>query len=198
VFTQRRFLTSFRFELVGNGVMVTEKGLTYSRTYRVPFENIPQEHEAVTISSKLRLVVTGILATLAVATGAVSLSGGDAESAAPVFYGALAIVAGLSFLLSKKSYLVFKSAEPPLVVMKDRPTAQAMTAFLEELHQHRTAYLRQQYLIGAHESATADAIHKLHWLRQQGAISDSEFDALKAEIVKPGSGEGPAQGTPLH
>lgn len=198
MFTQRRFLTSYRFELVANGVMVTEKGLTYSRTYRVPFENIPAEHEAVTISSKLRLVVTGILATLAVATGAVSVAGGDAESAAPVFYGVLAVFSGMSFLLSRKSFLVFKTAEPALVLMKDRPTAQAMASFLKELHQLRTEYLRQQYLIGAPESATADAIHKLHWLRQQGAISESEFDALKAEIVRPAAGEGPPLGTPLH
>jgi len=198
VFTQRRLLTSYRFELVANGVMVTEKGLTYSRAYRVPFENIPEEHEAVTISSKPRLVTTSILATLAGATGVAYLVGGDVTSETPVIYGVLAIVAGVWFLFSKKSFLVFKSAEPPLVVMKDRPTAQAMAAFLEELREHRTAYLREKYLIGSHESATADAIHKLHWLRQQGAISESEFEALKAEIVRPGSGEGPPQGTSLH
>ncbi len=183
MFIQRRFLTEFQFDLTPCDVRVREKGLTYSRTYRVPFENVTTEPVEVTVGSKPRLVTTVVLALLAVLMGGYASRGDDIEPGAWAFYGGCAVLAAVLFVFSRQSFLVFKAADPGLIVMKNRPSPEALSAFLAAVHEHRRDYLRQRYLLNAPATNPADTIQKLHWLYQEGAISDLEFATLKAGAV---------------
>lgn len=197
MFIQRRFLSEFQFDLTPFDVRVREKGLTYSKTYRVPYENVSNEPVEVTISSRPGLVVTIILAVLAVIVGVAALLGDDIEAGAWAFYGGFAMLAAIWYAASRRSYLVFKTADPALVVMRNRPSAEAVNVFLTALHEHRREYLRQRYLLNAPSRDAADTIQKLHWLRQQGAISPLEYETLKARAVG-GSEERPSPPPMLH
>ena len=183
MFIQRRFLTEFQFDLTQFDVRVREKGLTYSKTYRVPYENVTNEPAEVTISSKSRLVVATILTVLTVILGMNALLGADIEPGAWAFYGCFAVIAAAWFVASRQSFFVFRAGDPALVVMRNRPSAEAVAVFLAALHEHRREYLRQRYLINAPSINAADTIQKLHWLHQQGAISPLEYDRLKARAI---------------
>ncbi|HEV8125472.1 MAG TPA: hypothetical protein VGP80_14585 [Gemmatimonadales bacterium] len=183
MFIQRRFLTEFQFDLTPFDVRVREKGLTYSKSYRVSYDNVTSEPVEVTISSRPRLILTVILALLAVIVAAAALLGDDVEAGAWLFYGGFAIVAACWYVASRQSFYVFKAGEPPLVLMKSRPSAAAVAVFLTALHEHRRNYLRQRYLLNAPSRDAADTIHKLLWLHQQGAISALEYETLKARAV---------------
>lgn len=183
MFIQRRFLTEFQFDLTPFDVRVREKGLTHSKTYRVSYENVSSEPVEVTVSSRPRLVLTVILALLSVIVGAAALLGDDVEAADWLFYGGFAIVAAGWCVASRQSFYAFKAGEPPLVLMKSRPSPAAVGIFLTALHEHRRNYLRQRYLLNAPPRDAADTIHKLIWLHQQGAISALEYETLKARAV---------------
>ncbi|MEP7324825.1 MAG: hypothetical protein ABI836_02655 [Gemmatimonadota bacterium] len=183
MFVQRWFLTELQFDLTPFDVRVREKGLTWSRTYRVSYENVANEPVAVSMSSKARLVITTVLAGLTVILGVNILLGGDVAFGALQFYGGFAVVAAAWFAASRRSLLVFKGGDPALVVMRNRPSVEAVDVFLVALHEHRREYLRQRYLINAPSTNAADTIQKLYWLHQQGAISPLEYDRLKAQAI---------------
>ena len=183
MFVQRRFLTEFQFDLTEFDVRVREKGLTYSRTYRVPYEHVTNEPVEVTLSSKGRLAITIVLVLLSLTVGLAVLLGDDVEPGVWVFYSSFAALAAVWFIASRQSFFVFRGGEPALVVMRNRPSEGAVGSFLTALHERRRQYLRERYLLNAPWKDAADTIQKLFWLRQQGAISELEYDKLKARAL---------------
>jgi hypothetical protein len=123
------------------------------------------------------------------------VQGGDVGEGAAVFYGVLAAIAVLLFVRSRQTYLVVEGT-PALVLMKDRPTPHAMREFLARVQARKREYLAEQYLLGTHEGALVDATHKLDTLRKQGSISDTEVEALKADIIRRAQTTHPPQASP--
>lgn len=183
MFIQRRFPTEFQFDLTQFDIRVREKGLTYSRTYRVDYEHVSLEPGEVTRSSTPGLIVTIALAVLGIIGGVAALQGRDVAPAAWALYGGAALLATVWYFGSRRSFYVFKTGEPALVVLKNRPSSEAVNAFLAALHEHRRGYLRQRYLINAPARGPAETIQQLDWLHQLGAISPLEHEKLKARAA---------------
>jgi hypothetical protein len=192
---QERFVKRFAFQLEPDAIAVIEQDGPTKRSYRVPFESLDPAPVDVTIWSKPRLWATGVFLALSVLMLVVQLQGGDVESGAALFYASCAALATVLFLRSRQSYVVLKGT-PGLVLMKDRPTAQAMTAFIATVQERRRQYLAEHYLLGTHEGALIDALHKLEMLRKEGTVSDAEFEILKADIVGRAQSSRPPQSSP--
>lgn len=181
---QRHFFTRLTYQIIDNGIAATERTIFTPKKYKVPFENISLEATEVTVSSKFRFWVMIIFFSLALMTGLLKLFSQDVGGGAYLIWMALGIIAGVSFLLSRETFLVYGSGELTLVVYKDKPTPEALAAFVDEVQCKKHDYLLQHYLLDTTVSSSVDAIHKLTWLRNEGAITDKEFEILKAEVVQ--------------
>ena len=193
--TQTRVTTQFELRIEDDAVAVTEQEGAVKRSYRVPYEHLAPGPVDVVIWSKPRLWAAVVLLGLSVIMMLLLLTGGDVESGAALFYAALAAVAALLFIRSRQAYIVLKGI-PPLVLMKDRPSAEAVAEFLARVLERKRAYLAEHYLLGTHESATVDAIHKLEMLRQEGSISDREFAILKGDVMRRAQDARPPEASP--
>lgn len=188
MFSQRRFFTRLTFRLEPAFVHVTERELTSSRSYVVPYENISAEPVEVMVSSRRWLVAAIILGLLTILVAASALRGGDVEAGAWLFWGTFAALAAIAYYVSRSSYLVFRSGEPPLVVIRDRPSKAALDQFLREVQERKKLYLAQAALTQVSGSSAADALHKLAHLRQLGVLNEAEFAVLKADILRHAQG----------
>ncbi len=180
---QRRFLTRITVEIVDKGVAVSERTMFNPRKYKVAFENIHQEGTEVNPSSQFRFWATIILFGLALLTGLLQLFGQDVGGWAFMVWVVLGIIAGVSYLMSRETFLVYGSVRPQLIVYKNKPNVGAFTDFMAEVQRRKQDYILKNYLLNTAVGSSADAIHKLAWLKNEGAINDTEFELLKAEIV---------------
>jgi hypothetical protein len=192
---QERLVVQFDFLLEPDGVAVTEHEGTATRSYRVPFACLESNPVNVTIWSKGKLRASVILLALSALLSLLQLRGGDVDTYGALVYAAAAAVAVLLFVRSRHHYIVVKGS-PSLVVMRDRPSAAAVAAFLEQVEARRRAYVAEHFLLDTHEGALVDAMHKLQVLREQDSISDFEFETLKADIIRRAEEQRPPQASP--
>ena len=185
VFKQRHLIRQHRYEVVQDGINVTENWLLGSKKYKVPFENVSKEPSEVTLSSRVRLWATIILLALSVITGIMQLLGDDVGDGACFFWGALAVVVGIGFLISRERFLVYqlRSGDKPLVLYRDKPSRELLERFMASVQDSKNEYLRNNYLRDD-GAPVADAIHKLVWLHERGALTDEEFESLKAGAIE--------------
>lgn len=181
---QRRFFTRFEFLLGETHIQVTERRITSSRSYNVPFENVTADPMEVMVSSRGRFWATLVFAALTLLVAILQIVGGDVDQGAWIVWGSFTIVTGAAYWMSRRTYLVFNAGQPALVVLKGRPSEEVLSAFLEEMQKRKRAYLAQRYLASTSEGAPADTIHKLAWLREMGVVSPDEFDVLKSDVVR--------------
>ena len=181
-FTQRRFFTRTRYQLVTDGVEVTTKTLFDSSRYRVPFEHIAGQAEEVAVSSRRWFWGMIGLMGLALYAGVLELQGEDVERGAYLVWATLGALAGAEFFLSRKTFLIYGAEYPRLVLYKDMPDSTSLAAFMEQVQQRKQAFLLTRYLHG-NQGTAADAIHKLAWLVEQGAITPDEYEVLKGDVV---------------
>ena len=180
---QRRFLKRITVDIVDKGVSVSERTMFTPRKYKVRFESISAEGVEVSNSSQFRFWAAIILFGFALLTGLLELFGQDVGGRAFAVWLVLGIIAGASYLMSRETFLVYGSARPALVVYKDKPSPAAFTAFIAEVQRRKQDYILKNYLLETAIGSSADAIHKLAWLKNEGAINNTEFELLKAEIV---------------
>jgi hypothetical protein len=180
---QRRFLSRITVDILDKGIAVSERIMFNPRKYKVRFENISAEGEEVSNSSQLRFWATIILFALALLTGLLQLFGQDVGGWAFLIWVVLGIITGVSYLMSRETFLVYGAVRPQLIVYKNKPNVGAFTAFMAEVQRRKQDYILNNYLLNTAVGSSADAIHKLAWLKNEGAINDTEFELLKAEIV---------------
>jgi hypothetical protein len=180
---QERMMTRFELRLEGDAIAVTEQDGTLKRAYRVPLESLAAAPVEVTVWSKGKLWSSIILFGLSALVLILYAQGGDVERDAGLFWAMCGAIAVALFIRSRQTYVVIHG-DPSLVLMKDRPTAQAVGLFLERVLERKRAYLSETYLLGTHESALVDAIHKLDALREAGSISAREYEVLKGNILR--------------
>jgi hypothetical protein len=180
---QSRFSHQLELELEDDAVVVTDRAMTRSRKYRVPLEHLALTAEEVTVWSQRRLALTCLCLGLLVLVAIIRIDGGDVGADAELFYAVLAALGLGAFIGSRQTYLITQG-HPPLVVMKNKPSPLAVTAFLEQVQSHRRQHVASRFLLGTPEAALVDELHKLALLQQSNAISEAEFLALKADIMR--------------
>jgi hypothetical protein len=58
-----------------------------------------------------------------------------------------------------------------------------MQEFMAVVQKKKVEYLKTKYLFGFDSSDSADVIRKLLRLKEQGAITDEEFEKLKKDVI---------------
>ena len=181
---QRHFLTRLRFEIVQDGVVSVEKSLLNSRTTKIPFGDIASEATEVTVSSRGAFWLAAVPAMLAVVTGIASVFDETIPDSTMVFWGAWAVLAGLCYWSSRKTYCVFAAGGAPLVLLKDRPDENRFAAFVAEVQRHREEWLATAFPARGTEDSLAEELMRLTWLKERGSISEEEFERLKARLIE--------------
>ena len=125
---QSRFSHQLELELEDDAVVVTDRAMTRSRKYRVPLEHLALTAEEVTVWSQRRLALTCLCLGLLVLVAIIRIDGGDVGADAELFYAVLAALGLGAFIGSRQTYLITQG-HPPLVVMKNKPSPLAVTAF---------------------------------------------------------------------
>jgi hypothetical protein len=147
----------------------------------VPYYQLTERRFSSRFHSKPWLIValTALLfAILMVSTQPPSDAG--AMSARWLFFG-VAAVAGAGFLWSRRHLTGLVGNGASLWFRADEPTLQDLNAFIAELLRHRAACLERSGYRRA--VSPVEQLEKLVALRDRGAISSAEFDAMKGRIL---------------
>ena len=135
---------------------------------------------------------TPIFAGIAFALGLVAIVSGTsgrepADVGLSLMVGAILLtLAGADRLLQKipKTQLFQVSdSQPALVVNADAPNRKEVVRFMEELKGQSDKYLVETYGTAANRDSKVGQIERLAQLQEQGAISEDEYENLKAELV---------------
>jgi hypothetical protein len=181
VLVQKGLVSRTTFVLQGDAVSVDEASPFAKRKYIVLYESIPRDPVEVTLRSKLWRF---ILYLAVVIFGSAVFASNNELLARPVliFWGIVLLAALIRYAVSKTTYLIFQSGTPALVFRRNRPSEAAVQAFIARVQERKAEHLRTRFL-DAQGTTPAAEIHKLAWLKEQGAISDEEFARLKRAVV---------------
>jgi hypothetical protein len=183
---QWHFFRWHTYKILDNGVELKEVTLLRRIQSFIPFEGISEKPNEVTVYSKPFLCAMLIFWLLTVAVSISFFAGGDTDKGAPIVWGVLGVFFTLLYLASKERYLIFRTNKniESLVIFKDIPNKTRLTQFLDRIQSKKHEYLKKTYFTGPVESNSVDAIQKLLTLKELGALTEEEFDKLKAEVIK--------------
>jgi hypothetical protein len=183
---QWHFFRRNTYKITENGVEMKETTPLHTVKTSIPFEGISNIPDEVTLSSKPFFWAMVIFWLLAVIVGITAIAGGDVEKGAPFIWGGFGVVFTFLYLTSREKYLVFKVNQTikGLAILKDKPNKIKFKQFIDSVQTKKHEYLKRVYLTGPVESNSADAVQKLAWLKEHGALTQEEFEKLKTEVIK--------------
>jgi hypothetical protein len=186
---QRRLLERRRFWIRQNGIEVEVVSPWERQRYTVPFSELGTWVE---FTGKLAEHWIMLMALVwFVAAGAVA----TARSSQPLLGpGGMTIAVGLSLFLAARyaiasARFVGWSGPRPVLAFRVRASSAAVNQFFARATAIRNDVLTRTFGVTPADTV-ADALTKLYWLNERGALTDAEFTELKAsEIRKVRSGE---------
>ena len=188
--SQRRFLEKRQFWLLEDGVRVLVRGPRSRQRYFVPFLEIGR-HCELTGGIPEYWVILMAIAWFATGFTAISYFTSDPIMGAPglFFMGSVATFLSGKYINANARFVGFDGNQA-VFAFRGRPTQDAVSSFLSSVDAARRRFLKES--VGVSRSATvSESITQLHWLNQRGALSDSEFEELKAlEIERTRDGRG--------
>ena len=185
---QRRFLNRREYILGDSHIAIKEGNLLSSQVYKIKYENISDEEFEISTYSKPLFWATIIFSSLSILLFLVRLTDGDVGDNAELIWAGFAVLFGLFLWNSRKHFVGFKGYEQPLLFYKDKPSAKELKSFIEQFDQKRNQYLRENYLTDNQYASASDEIQKLAWLKQNGALTQEEFENLKRQAIEGDSG----------
>jgi hypothetical protein len=187
-FKQRRLFNIREYKLADTHIAVKEENLISKHVYKIKYENISDETFEITTYSKPLLWATIIFSALTIFLFLMRLDGGDVGDDAETIWAGFAILFGLFLFNSREKYVGYKGFNQPLLFYKNKPSAEKLKRFIEQFDETRNQYLREFYLTDNHYLSASDEIQKLAWLKENGAITQEEFEILKKKTIQGESG----------
>jgi hypothetical protein len=178
--TQRQRFLKRKYTLAPDGIHASERSLLSGRSLVVPYEVMLGTREEVLVSSKRSFWIMVVLAVIAAVTALVR----DAERLAPVFWGALAAVAGASFLASRRDQISFSDGEHRLNFLRNRPSERELDDFLAAALAEARQRVRRRVLPLARSHDIRHDRERAAWLRAKGIISADELDAFERSLAE--------------
>ncbi len=173
-----------RFTLLEDGLLYEERSLFLSRhEFKVPYEAIPREMFEAKVSSRVALGFLAAILGLGVLTFIVSFLDPYTDPRTPVVFLIAAIPFGVIFYLSRKHFVGYNCLGRTILFYKDKPSAQELETFLAHLQRRRSLRLKV-YFLNVKTASPTDELEKLVWLRNQGTITEEEFQKLKESLIK--------------
>ena len=187
---QRRGLETRTVQVDESVMSVTVSSPVAKQRYRVRFEDVLEEPIEFTEQRTTPPIIEGVclgLGLVFIYIGVIKIES-DIRSGS-IVYGA-ACIAWAALMRLYKSYpprqlLQLSGADPVLVLYYGSRHRGAVDEFVSLLREHTRKYLEQTYGSGAPFESKVNQIERLSALKDSGAISESEYDSLKAEVVGP-------------
>jgi hypothetical protein len=187
---QRCGVVRRRFALVAEGIRVTEASLTSGRTVVVPYEVVYGETFERWSSSIRALLATIVMAVLAVVAVFVS----DAERFAWLFWSIGAALAGAYYWATRREEVGYYDNGARIVFFRDRPSAEAFDAYLDEIHRRARERVRNRLLpLRPSGDARVDR-ERADKLLEKDIISEQE----RTEFLRDSSATAPASHDPVQ
>jgi hypothetical protein len=82
--------------------------------------------------------------------------------------------------------LIYGNDLVALELYRDHPNTVQVDMFMDVVQEARRTYLRKRYWPGPTEDP-AFAVERFAWLRSQGVLSETEFDAFTQEVMQRGA-----------
>ncbi|HEU4431190.1 MAG TPA: SHOCT domain-containing protein [Myxococcota bacterium] len=200
-FEQRRGRRGNVVELYDEKIVITSQALGNRHRFAVPYESLLRDpiaftepREAIPRWLFVTLALFGLLGLLLVVVN-------DDEAERRLY---LLFVMGIGFLgfalwrlevRPAVPLLQLSESDPALVLFADQPSPAAVGECVKAMRERKASYLAEHQ---GHVTSgpLVDTLERLFGLKQAGAITDEEYERLKAEALKtsvPANGERPGQ-----
>jgi hypothetical protein len=180
---QRRLLASSILTVEYNGIRIVEKGLNKQFSYFVPFEEIPSAPFSLRIYDKVAIMLAVVCGVFALIIAMSFISAQHITLANVLFVLLLAGIPTAITWFTRKELTGFGVPGQGLVLRANRPSPQAVQAFLQLVRQAKITYLREMYFDKVVPDNPADEMKMLLWLKNQEAISSDEFEVRKQKVA---------------
>jgi hypothetical protein len=160
---------------------VTENTPLSSHRRHVYYEEIPPRSEELTLLPR-KLLGCAILFSLLAVFGIVAFMAtenkkpGDGFSI--LFWSVPAALFWICFFLGRSSVLIFMQGPGLIVLFADRPSREAVDAFVKQLFKFRNLHLRAKYGQFSPDEPLAERLRRLELLRGQEAITEEEYQSM--------------------
>ncbi len=196
VLIQRRGIHTRTYTLTDNEVIVRERGILVRRENRIPYALLSSEHFAVTVTKKRYLWFGFVFLSLGLLVLGDSLIHNSEDfGKSLVVYVILAALCQGMFWLSRQRFIGFQAGRVPLAFWPGKPSVRELQEFLTVLDSKKREFLRRNYLSRAIGGSPADELQKLLWLKENGGISEAEFEILKRRVIYGAGGEEEKEGS---
>jgi hypothetical protein len=185
---QKSKLVSKSIEIGTDGVIYESKGFLEKIRFKVPFEHI-QNEPAIYSSGVRRWLVIGLVLSI---LSLLSLVGLFNNPTADNFYSFLfffviTFIALFIYWRSVNVYHGYLCFEKEILLFENKPNVEEFEGFISNLHKEKQKYLLQKGIQGNHHQATItstiEELEKLALLRDNGTITEEEFQSLKVNII---------------
>lgn len=187
-FRQKRWFQRRVVELDADGIRVTIRSLGERAAFSVVYESVLREPIEFSDLRQRTPVFAGIAFAVGLLSFITALRTPDEGAAwvGTIVGAALVIGAVVDRLLQRfprVQMLQLSEGNPALIVWLERPSRGEVDSFVAELSERTADYLRRTYGTAAPHDSKVGQLERLAKLREDGAISDEEFESLKLEIV---------------
>jgi hypothetical protein len=173
-----------RFTLLEDGLLCEEQNIFLSRQeHKIPYEAIPRDMFEARVSSRIAFGFLAAILGLGVLTFIVTFLDPHSDKMTPLAYLIAAVPFAATFLLSRKHFVGYHCFGKTVLFYKDKPTAGELEAFIAALQHLRNQRLKL-YFTNMKAANPTDELEKLVWLRNQGTITEEEFQTLKRSLIK--------------
>lgn len=182
IFQQRYFFHKKTFSFQADGLLMetAEPGGGYSRF--IHYNDIGSLHKKrMYTSKKPKLLWFGaVMASVTLAHGILIQAEWQQIALA---IGCLLLVACLSYYFNAVTYVLLDAGDNDAIyILHNRPNKQTVQQFIDEVYASRKKYYRDNYFCIHFENTRAAEASRIHWLRQENIISQSEYEVVMEEI----------------
>lgn len=180
--TLRTLFSKITYRLGEELVEIEHKTLFSRNRVSIPLDSFQFRSQISSVSSKTLFWVTVVFVALTIAMIGDRLFGSNAEPGAAFVYGGLAVVFGVFYLASRKSFEVFPGYQNNLYFAYSAKSSRDIQSFMEEVSRSKLATIKKRAFLSIDTSDRADALNYLKGRRNDAIISDEDFAKLKSEI----------------
>ena len=180
---QTRYMLNKRsYTLTDDGVLFEAKSALTHRSFKVPYPFIPNDTYVVSVYSKLAFWFFTALFTLGCISVLLMLGGVKMDKYTPYVYFVFSLPFGIRFLISRITFVGLRCGAQVLPFYKDNPTKEALDAFIRQLQERKRNYI-EKLLADVPGHSVGSELQKLVSLKENGSITEEEFQQLKKTLV---------------
>ena len=192
--SQKKLFLKKEFTLGKDSLNIQTKDLTSSESLNIPYEEIDTSNLVERRQTdNILLIITIVFGTFFI----INILNpdnydGDGLFGVALFLFLATLASGfLTYLKSRNVVLIPTANNRYIELFKDKPNKELFDAFILELSNRITSFLYTKYASIDTDLPIEPQLLNIAWLKEREIISQEEFERLKSELTKKGSGGNP-------